>query len=163
MFLHTKAPTHTKCPSLIFDWISCIGSNITKINAHPWVFLAKKSHFDGGAKLTWGNNISCYTLAEWIMKWLCADRHIASYITMACCYFEYRMLPRLDFRFEGLWQWQTFVTFHCMDALFVKYLKEHPPPLCLIMWSVLSVGILLWDYILVCKLYWFKLLMVSIF
>ena len=105
MFLHTRAPTHTKSPSLIFDWISCIGSNITKINAHPWVFLAKKSHFDGGAKLIWGNNnISCYTLAEWIMKWLCADldRHSTSYITMACCYFEYRMLPGLELQIRRL-------------------------------------------------------------
>ena len=46
-----------------------------------------------------------------------------------------------NFRFEGLWQWQTFMTFHCMDALFVKHLKEHPPPLCHVIWSVRPVGI----------------------
>ena len=103
MFLHTRGPTHTKCPSLIFDWISCIGWNITKINAHSWVFLAKKLHFTGGAKLAWGNNnISCYTLAKWIMKWLCADQQNSSYITMACCYFEYRILPGLELQIPRL-------------------------------------------------------------
>ena len=46
---------------------------------------------------------------------------LAVILSIECC-------QDLNFRFEGLWQWQTFMIFHCMDALFVKHLKDLPPP-----------------------------------